>query len=80
MKQITNIRKAVCTMANELKKEGYTLSQAFRKAWRRIKLSMKIRASGNHSREHSGKTGIHETVSSRYHASRACKRTGKPIR
>lgn len=24
MKQITNIRKAVCTMANELKKEGYT--------------------------------------------------------
>ena len=46
MKQITNIRKAVCTMANELKKEGYTLSQAFRKAWRRIKLSMKIRALG----------------------------------
>ena len=46
MKQITNIRKAVCTMANELKKEGYTLSQAFRKAWRRIKLSMKIRAVG----------------------------------
>ena len=46
MKQITNIRKAVCTMANELKKEGYTLSHAFRKAWRRIKLSMKIRAVG----------------------------------
>ena len=46
MKQITNVRKAVCTMANELKKEGYTLSQAFRKAWRRIKLSMKIRAVG----------------------------------
>ncbi|MFQ7763861.1 MAG: hypothetical protein ACLRH0_05330 [Blautia wexlerae] len=79
MKQITNIRKAVCTMANELKKEGYTLSQAFRKAWRRIKLSMKIRAVGTTAGEHSGKTGIHETVSSRYHASRACKRTGKPI-
>ena len=46
MKQITNIRKAVCTMANELKKEGYALSQAFRKAWKRIKLSMKIRAVG----------------------------------
>lgn len=46
MKQITNIRKAVCTMANKLRKEGYSLSQAFRKAWRRIRLSMKIRAAG----------------------------------
>lgn len=46
MKQIINIRKAVCAMANELRKEGYTLSQAFRKAWRRIKLSMRIRATG----------------------------------
>lgn len=46
MKQITNIRKAVCIMANELKKSGYSLSQAFRKAWRRIKLSMTIRAAG----------------------------------
>lgn len=46
MKQVTNIRKAVCTMANELRKEGYALSQAFRKAWRRIKLSMRIRATG----------------------------------
>lgn len=46
MKQVTNIRKAVCTMANELRKEGYTLSQAFRKVWKRIKLSMKIRAVG----------------------------------
>lgn len=49
MKQMTNIRKAVCTMANELRKEGYTLSQAFRKAWKRIKLSMKIRAVGTTS-------------------------------
>lgn len=46
MKQITNTRKAVCTMANRLKKEGYTLSQAFRKAWKRIKLSMVIRVVG----------------------------------
>lgn len=46
MKQITNTRKAVCVMANELKKAGYSLSQAFRKAWRRIKLSMTIRAAG----------------------------------
>ena len=46
MKQITNIRKAVCTMANELKKEGYSLSQAFRKAWKRVKESMIIRVAG----------------------------------
>lgn len=46
MKQITNIRKAVCIMANQLKKAGYSLSEAFRKAWRRVKLSMTIRAAG----------------------------------
>ncbi|MCI9369733.1 MAG: hypothetical protein HFH65_05335 [Lachnospiraceae bacterium] len=46
MKQITRIRKAVCTMANELRKTGYSLSQAFRKAWKRVKLSMTIRAAG----------------------------------
>lgn len=46
MKHITSIRKTVCTMANELKKSGYSLSQAFRKAWKRVKLSMTIRAAG----------------------------------
>ncbi|MDY4692105.1 MAG: HIRAN domain-containing protein [Blautia sp.] len=46
MKQITKMRKAVCAMANELKKTGYSLSQAFRKAWRRVKLSMTVRATG----------------------------------
>lgn len=46
MKQITNIRKAVATMANELKKAGYSLSGAFRKAWQRVKLSMTIPAVG----------------------------------
>ena len=46
MKQITKIRKAVCTMANELRKAGYSLSKAFKKAWSRIKLSMTIRAEG----------------------------------
>lgn len=46
MKQITKIRKAVCTMANELRKTGYSLSQAFRKAWKRVKLSMTVRAAG----------------------------------
>ena len=35
MKQITNIRKA-----------GYSLSQAFKAAWRRIKFTMTIRAAG----------------------------------
>lgn len=33
-------------MANELKKAGYSLSQAFKKAWKRVKLSMTIRAAG----------------------------------
>ncbi len=46
MKQITRMRKAVCAMANELKKAGYSLSQAFKKAWRRVKLSMTVRAAG----------------------------------
>lgn len=46
MKHITSIRKAVCTMANQLKKAGYSLSQAFRKAWERVKLSMTVRAAG----------------------------------
>ena len=46
MKKITSIRKSVCIMANELKKAGYTLSQAFKKAWKRVKLQMVIRAAG----------------------------------
>lgn len=46
MTTITNIRKAVCTMANELKKAGYSLSQAFKKAWKRVKLTMTVRAVG----------------------------------
>ena len=46
MNRITNVRKTVCIMANELRKSGYSLSQAFRKAWRRAKLSMTIRAKG----------------------------------
>ena len=46
MRQITNVRKAVCTMANQLKKAGYTLSEAFRKAWQKVKLTMKVRAAG----------------------------------
>lgn len=49
MKQITNIRKTVCTMANRLKKEGLSLSQAFRKAWKRVKASTKIRVAGTTS-------------------------------
>lgn len=33
-------------MANELKRSGYSLSQAFKKAWKRAKLSIIIRAAG----------------------------------
>ena len=46
MKRITIMRKAVCVMANELKKAGYSLSQAFKTAWRRMKFSIPIRAAG----------------------------------
>ena len=46
MKQITKVRKTVCIMANALNKAGYTLSEAFRKAWRRVKLTMTVRAAG----------------------------------
>lgn len=46
MKQITKIRKAVCIMANELKKLGYSLSQAFKKAWAQVKNTMKVCATG----------------------------------
>lgn len=46
MKRITRIRKAVCTMANELKKSGYSLSEAFKKAWGRVQRSMTTRVAG----------------------------------
>lgn len=46
MKQITKVRKTVCIMANALKKAGYTLSEAFKKAWRRVRLTMTVRAAG----------------------------------
>ena len=39
MEQITKIRKAVATMANQLHKLGYSLSQAFKTAWRRVKMA-----------------------------------------
>ena len=37
MKHITNIRKAVCTIANNLHKSGLSLSEAFRKAWSQVR-------------------------------------------
>lgn len=46
MKQITNIRKAVCSMANQLRKTGLSLAESFRKAWKRVKMSMNVRAVG----------------------------------
>lgn len=46
MKDISTIRKAVATMANQLHKLGYSLSQAFRTAWKRVKESMTCRVSG----------------------------------
>lgn len=46
MKQITKTRKAVATMANQLRKLGYTLSKAFKTAWKRIKEGMNVKAAG----------------------------------
>ena len=46
MKQITNIRKTVCAMANQLRKTGLSLSESFKKAWKRVKMSMNVRAVG----------------------------------
>lgn len=46
MKDISTIRRTVATMANQLHKLGYSLSQAFRTAWKRVKESMTCRVSG----------------------------------
>lgn len=46
MKQITKVRKSVCAMANQLRKAGSSLKEAFKKAWQRVKLSMTVRAAG----------------------------------
>lgn len=46
MKNITTIRKAVTVMANQLHKLGYSLSQAFKTAWRRVKESMTCKVAG----------------------------------
>lgn len=46
MKDINKIRRTVATMANQLHKLGYSLSNAFRTAWRRIKASMTYKVSG----------------------------------
>ena len=46
MKNIQTIRKTVAVMANQLHKLGYSLSKAFKTAWRRVKKSMTCRVSG----------------------------------
>lgn len=45
-KNISNVRRTVCLMANSLVKAGYNLSEAFKKAWRRVKAGMTIRTVG----------------------------------
>lgn len=44
-KHIVNIRRAVCIMANELHKAGYSLSRAFKRAWKTAK-GTAIKAAG----------------------------------
>lgn len=46
MININTVRKAVATMANQLHKLGYSLFQAFKTAWKRVKNSMKCRVAG----------------------------------
>ena len=46
MKQITKTRKAVATMANQLRKLGYTLSKAFKTAWARVKEGITVKVVG----------------------------------
>ena len=46
MKDIRTIRRTVATMANRLHKLGYSLSQAFKTAWKRIKEGMTVKAAG----------------------------------
>lgn len=46
MKDIATIRRTVATMANRLHKLGYSLSQAFKTAWKRIKEGMTVKAAG----------------------------------
>lgn len=36
MRNINTVRKVVATMANQLHKLGYSLSQAFKTAWKRV--------------------------------------------
>lgn len=37
MRNINTVHKVVATMANQLHKLGYSLSQAFKTAWKRVK-------------------------------------------
>ncbi len=46
MKDIKTVRRTVATMANQLHKLGYSLSQAFKTAWKRVKMSITCRVSG----------------------------------
>jgi hypothetical protein len=45
-KEVRRIRKMVCIMANELHRAGLSLSEAFKKAWRRVKVSMRMKVAG----------------------------------
>lgn len=48
MKQITKVRKTVCAMANQLRKAGYSLKEAFKKAWQRGKAVNDSESRRNH--------------------------------
>lgn len=64
MRQITNIRRAVCTMANQLKRSGYTLFRSLPKGMEEGKTDHEGQDSRCYSREQAGAVEFLETGSS----------------
>ena len=62
MKQITKVRKAVCAMANQLRKAGYSLKDAFKKGMAEGKAVNDSESRRNHIREQTGATCLPEAV------------------
>lgn len=46
MKDMNKIRRTVATMTNQLHKLGYSLSQVFKTAWKRVKMSITCKVFG----------------------------------
>lgn len=80
MKKITNIRKSVCIMANELKKSRIYLITGFQKSMAQGKITDDHQSSRNHVREQTRAVRVLKTLPSGKPESHTEKRRGKPIR